>query len=147
MEIRIDRAWKREGYTISRLYIDGERICDALEDTDRGLRQSMGLEQLKKLKVYSRTAIPTGRYRVIMSHSPKFGKVLPEVLDVPAFSGIRIHSGNTPADTSGCVLPGLNQRKGQVLYSTKYTRIVIAKIEAAIAGGEAVWLVVGEGAS
>jgi acylphosphatase len=91
MEITLDRAWKKDGYTISRLFINGERICEALEDTDRGLKQSMSLEEIKKLKIYGKTAIPSGRYKVVMSYSPKFGKVLPEVLDVKGYSGIRIH--------------------------------------------------------
>lgn len=143
MEIRIDRAWKKDGYTISRLFIDGERICEALEDTDRGLRQDMPIEEIRKRKVYGRTAIPMGRYRVIMSLSPKFGKVLPEVLDVPGFVGIRIHSGNVPGDTAGCVLPGRNTEKGKVLQSTKYTGIVIDRINEAIRNGNDVWLKVG----
>lgn len=143
MEIRIDRAWKKNGYTISRLFIDGERICEALEDTDRGLRQDMPLEEIRKQKVYGRTAIPMGRYRVTMSFSPKFGKVLPEVLSVPGYTGIRIHSGNTAGDTAGCILPGLNTEKGKVLQSTKYTGIVIDRINAARSKGEDVWLKVG----
>lgn len=143
MEIRIDRAWKKDGYTISRLFIDGERVCEALEDTDRGLRQDMPLEEIRKQKVYGRTAIPMGRYRVVMSFSPKFGKVLPEVLSVPGYTGIRIHSGNTAGDTAGCILPGLNTEKGKVLQSTKYTGIVIDRINAARSKGEDVWLKVG----
>lgn len=143
MEIRIDRAWKKDGYTISRLFLDGERVCEALEDTDRGLRQDMPIEEIRKRKVYGRTAIPSGRYRVIMSLSPKFGKVLPEVLDVPGFTGIRIHPGNVPGDTAGCVLPGRNTEKGKVLQSAKYTAIVIDRINAAIRKGEDVWLKIG----
>lgn len=140
MEITLDRAWKKDGYTISRLFINGERICEALEDTDRGLKQSMSLEEIKKLKIYGKTAIPSGRYKVMMSYSPKFKKVLPEVLDVKGYSGIRIHWGNTAKDTCGCVLPGLNQRKGAVLYSTKWTNVIISEISSAIKRGEEVWL-------
>lgn len=140
MEITLDRAWKKDGYTISRLFINGERICEALEDTDRGLKQSMSLEEIKKLKIYGKTAIPSGRYKVVMSYSPKFKKVLPEVLDVKGYSGIRIHRGNTAKDTLGCVLPGLNQRKGTVLYSTKWTNVIISEISSAIKRGEEVWL-------
>lgn len=140
MEITLDRAWKKDGYTISRLFIGGERICEALEDTDRGLKQSMSLEEIKKLKIYGKTAIPSGRYKVVMSYSPKFKKVLPEVLDVKGYSGIRIHWGNTAKDTLGCILPGLNQRKGTVLYSTKWTNVIISEISSAIGRGEEVWL-------
>lgn len=140
MEITLDRAWKKDGYTISRLFIGGERICEALEDTDRGLKQSMSLEEIKKLKIYGKTAIPSGRYKVVMSYSPKFGKVLPEVLDVKGYSGIRIHQGNTAKDTAGCIIGGLNLRKGAVLYSTKWTNVIVSEISSAIKRGEEVWL-------
>lgn len=140
MEITLDRAWKKDGYTISRLFINGERICEALEDTDRGLKQSMSLAEVKKLKIYGKTAIPSGRYKVVMSYSPKFKKVLPEVLDIVGYSNVRIHAGNTAKDTLGCVLPGLNVRKGAVLYSTKWTNVIISEISSAIKRGEEVWL-------
>lgn len=58
------------------------------------------------LKVYGNTAIPSGRYKVQVSYSAKFGKLLPEILNIPNFSGVRIHGGNTPADTLGCILVG-----------------------------------------
>lgn len=140
MEITLDRAWKKDGYTISRLFINGERVCEALEDTDRGLKQSMSLDEIKKLKIYGKTAIPSGRYKVVMSYSPKFKKVLPEVLDIVGYSNVRIHAGNTAKDTCGCVLPGLNVRKGAVLYSTKWTNVIISEISSAIKRGEEVWL-------
>ena len=61
MLITIDRAWKKDGYTISRLYVNGELFgCNTLEDTDRGLSQDMQLEEIKKKKVYGQTAIPIG---------------------------------------------------------------------------------------
>lgn len=140
MEITLDRAWKKDGYTISRLFINGERICEALEDTDRGLKQSMSLDEIKKLKIYGKTAIPSGRYKVVMSYSPKFKKVLPEVLDIVGYSNVRIHAGNTAKDTLGCILPGLNVRKGAVLYSTKWTNVIISEISSVIKRGEEVWL-------
>ncbi len=140
MEITLDRAWKKDGYTISRLFIGGERICEALEDTDRGLKQSMSLEELKKLKIYGKTAIPSGRYRVVMSYSPKFKEILPRLQDVPNYAGILIHRGNTAKDTCGCILPGKNVRKGAVLYSTKWTNVIISEISSAIKRGEEVWI-------
>ena len=62
MEILLKRIARKEKYTIGKFYIDGQYMCDTLEDTDRGLKQSMTLEEIKKIKVYSQTAIPTGRY-------------------------------------------------------------------------------------
>ena len=107
MLITIDRAWKKDGYTISRLYVNGELFgCNALEDADRGLRQDMQLEEIKKKKVYGQTAIPRGSYECVYTYSNRFKKMLPLLKDVPGFDGIRIHSGNSAKDTDGCILVG-----------------------------------------
>ena len=117
MEIKIKRIARMEDYTIGRMYIDGAYFCDTLEDADRGMKQDMPLPELKDIKVAGRTAIPTGKYCVYLTRSPKFGKVLPLIYDVPAFTGIRIHSGNTDEDTQGCILVGENKIVGRVINS------------------------------
>ena len=117
MELKLKRAYKKEDYTIGKLYIDGSYFCDTLEDTDRGMRSDMPLYDLKEIKVAGRTAIPTGKYCVYLTKSPRFGRVLPLIYDVPAFSGIRIHSGNTHIDTQGCILVGQNKIVGRVINS------------------------------
>ena len=117
MELKIKRIARKEDYTIGRMYIDGAYFCDTLEDTDRGMKQDMPLSELKEIKVAGRTAIPTGKYCVYLTRSPKFGKVLPLIYDVPAFTGIRIHSGNTDEDTQGCILVGKNKIVGRVINS------------------------------
>lgn len=117
MELKLTRISKKQDYTIGRMYIDGAYFCDTLEDTDRGMKQDMPLSELKEIKVAGRTAIPTGKYCVYLTRSPKFGKVLPLIYDVPAFSGIRIHSGNTDEDTQGCILVGQNKIVGRVINS------------------------------
>ena len=68
-------------------------------------------------KVYARTAIPCGTYKITMAHSPRFKRVLPYIHDVPHFLGILIHSGNTDADSAGCILVGKNTIKGKVTES------------------------------
>jgi len=108
MELKVKRIAKRDTYTIGKLYVDGEYFCDTIEDRDRGLNDSMSVEEIKKIKVYGETAIPTGRYRVTLSYSVKFKKMLPEILNVKGFTGIRIHSGNTAKDSLGCILVGKN---------------------------------------
>lgn len=117
MEIKVTRFYKGKDYCIGRMLIDGKYVCDVLEDKDRGLSDSMTIEEIKKKKVYGETAIPTGKYKVVLDYSPKFKKILPHVLDVKGFEGIRIHSGNDKEDTFGCLLVGYNRQKGKVLNS------------------------------
>lgn len=117
MELTLKRIAKRPDYTIGRLFVDGEYFCDTLEDTDRGLTQAMATEEIKRIKVAGQTAIPSGKYCVFLTPSPKFGRVLPLVYDVPGFSGIRIHAGNTERDTQGCILVGENKIVGRVINS------------------------------
>lgn len=108
---------RRDKYRISNLYIDDVYFCDVLEDTDRGLKQSMSSEEISKKKIKGQTAIPTGTYEVVITYSNRFKKQLPLLLNVKGFSGIRIHSGNTHKDTEGCLLVGVNKVVGKVLNS------------------------------
>lgn len=117
IKLLIKRIAKKPNYTIGKLYIDDKYFCDTLEDTDRGLKQTDSLEQIKTKKVFGQTAIPTGEYFVNLTYSPKFKRILPVIYDVKGFEGIRIHNGNTPDDTLGCVLVGFNNRKGMVTNS------------------------------
>lgn len=117
MELLLKRIYSGSTYTIGHLYIDGEYFSDTLEDTDRGLSSDMSEEQIKKIKVYGKTAIPKGTYKVEVTYSPKFKRYLPILLDVKGFSGIRVHSGNSAEDTLGCLLVGFNKEKGKVLNS------------------------------
>ena len=127
MEILVKRIAKKPKYTIGKLYIDEQYICDTLEDTDRGLNQNMSLEEIKKKKVYGETAIPTGTYKVDMNTvSPKFknrvwakpyGGKLPRLITVPGYEGVLIHAGNKAEDSLGCVLVGENKVVGQVINS------------------------------
>lgn len=117
MNITLNRIAKKAKYTIGKLYINNQYFCDTLEDTDRGLTQSMTEQQIGSKKVYGETAIPTGTYRIIISYSNKFKKQMPLLLNVPGFAGIRIHSGNTEKDSLGCILVGKNKAVGKVLES------------------------------
>lgn len=117
MELLLIRKCKNDKYTIGHLYVNGDYYCDTLEDTDRGLTDDMSEEEIKRIKIYGKTAIPTGRYKVEVTYSPKFKRYLPILLNTKCFSGIRIHSGNTPEDTLGCLLVGFNKEKGKVLNS------------------------------
>lgn len=127
MKLTLKRIARKEGYTIGRLYIDDAYFCDTLEDRDRGLEQAMPLDMIKRIKVKGETAIPTGTYELSMRHiSPKYsrkkafaftGGVMPRLLNVPGYEGVLIHSGNTAADSEGCILVGENKAVGKVLNS------------------------------
>lgn len=127
MKLQLKRRYKGTNYTIGDLYIDGEWFSNTLEDTDRNLTSTMSKDEIAKVKVYGKTAIPTGTYVVDMNTvSPKFGKrswaqpyegKVPRLQDVPGYEGVLIHPGNTADDTSGCILVGRNKVKGQVVES------------------------------
>ena len=127
MKLTLKRIARKEGYTIGRLYIDDAYFCDTLEDRERGLEQAMPLDMIKRIKVKGETAIPTGTYELSMRHiSPKYsrkkafaftGGVMPRLLNVPGYEGVLIHSGNTAADSEGCILVGENKAVGKVLNS------------------------------
>lgn len=119
MIIKVKRVAFKKDYTIGKLYIDGKYVCDTLEDRDRGLDDSMNEEDIKKKKVYGETAIPYGTYKVSITYSNKFKKMLPLIESVKGFSGIRIHSGNTAKDSLGCILVGENKEVGKVINSRK----------------------------
>lgn len=117
MDLKLIRRYRNDKYTIGDLYIDGVWFSNVLEDTDRGLSSDMTEEEIKKIKVYGKTAIPTGRYKIEVTYSPKFKRHLPLLIGVKGFTGIRIHSGNSAEDTLGCLLVGFNKEKGKVLNS------------------------------
>ena len=114
MRLTLKRIANKDNYCIGHLYINGKYFCDTLEDHDRGLDDSMTLEDILKLKKYGETAIPTGIYNVLLTYSPKYKKVMPLINNVKGYSGIRIHSGNTAKDTLGCLLVGKNTKVGMV---------------------------------
>jgi hypothetical protein len=145
MKLVIDRKWKKQKYTISNLFINGEWFCNVLEDKDRGLKDSMSVYEIKCLKQWNTTAIPSGTYKVTLDIiSPKFstksfykevcGGKLPRLLDVKCFDGILIHAGNNEKHSSGCLLVGHNKIKGQLVdskdtFKALYKRLKEAKVK------------------
>lgn len=96
MELTLNRIFLGSSATIGELLVNDKHLCDTLEDRVRPEGE----------KVYGKTAIPEGTYEVKLTYSPRFKKILPEILNVPNFSGIRIHTGNSSKDTEGCILVG-----------------------------------------
>jgi len=131
MELKLKRIARKDTYTIGKLYVNGEYFCDTLEDKDRGLNSSMSIKEISKIKVYGKTAIPTGTYTIIWSYSNKFKKPMPLLLNVPGYSGVRIHSGNTAQDTLGCILCGKNTIVGKVTNSRVYTNKLYSIVKSA----------------
>lgn len=124
MNIQLKRRYIGEGYTIGTLSIDGQYFCDTLEDA------------VRQVKVYGKTAIPYGRYNIILNVSPRFGRILPRLIDVPQFDGVLIHRGNTAEDTAGCILVGENKVKGKVINSTPYEIGLVKMMQEAFDRGE-----------
>lgn len=139
MILTLKRRFKGPNYTIGTLSIDGEWFSDTLEDPDRDLNQN-GKFDNGEFKVYGNTCIPYGKYKIVLNYSNKFKRVLPLLLDVPNFEGIRIHRGNTPKDTLGCILVGENKIKGQVINSTIYEQTLISILQSEIKTNREVWI-------
>lgn len=151
MELILERIAKRRTYTIGRLYIRRQVVdeyltgtaddyfCDTLEPTWRDYKNGA-------YKVKGRSAIPEGRYAVVISYSPKFKQWLPILLGGPEFNrkwqGIRIHAGNTAQDTEGCILVGKNKLVGPVVDSRIWIHRLKQKIVEAKGRGEPVWLTI-----
>lgn len=137
MELTLIREPTCEGFTRGELFIDGIPECFTLEDEVRTFKEVPGA-----------TAIPPYlgqepiRYRVALTKSPRFGKVLPEILNVQDFRGVRIHSGNTAADSEGCLLVGQRQGKAAVFDSKAAMLELMAALSSAVEAGEQIWLTI-----
>ena len=133
MELTLQRIAKDKNYTLGKLSIDGDFFCHTLEPTWR---------KAEARKVPGKTAIPAGRYPVVITLSPKFKQWLPLLLHVPNFTGIRIHAGNTAKDTNGCILVGENTSKGVLSDSRLWVERLKRRIVDAKERGEGVWITV-----
>ncbi len=147
MRLKVDRAWKKDTYTISKFFINGKRYYEMLEDKDRGLKQTDSLEKIKDVKVAGETAIPRGTYKVTLGVvSPKYAAVkwykdfcggrMPRLLNVPGWDGILIHPGNTALDSWGCLICGRNTVKGKVTSSRDVFKTIYKQMKSAWDKGE-----------
>lgn len=106
MELEVRRKQFTDKSTIGELWINGSFYCYTLEDVDRGLIKTQPLTEIAQKKLFGVTAIPLGKYELAMTFSNRFQQYMPQVLNVPCFEGVRIHSGNTAEHTEGCLLVG-----------------------------------------
>lgn len=118
MKMKLKRTFKGAEYTIGKLYLNDEYFCDTLEDVVRP----------EGRKIAGKTAIPAGEYKVVLTESKRFKKLLPLLINVPNFTGVRIHSGNTHHDTEGCILVGENKVKGRVINSRATMNRLMAQL-------------------
>lgn len=128
VNVEVERAWKKADYTIGRFFVNGTRFHESLEDPDRGLDSAMSLDQIKAAKVYGQTAIPVGTYKLILSVYPKYkdrswakkyNGLVPELIGVPGYSGVRIHPANNASEIEGCIAVGENKVRGGIINSQK----------------------------
>jgi hypothetical protein len=111
--------------TIGFLACNGRLVCWTLEDV---IREQSGVP-VAQWKVPGQTAIPSGRYQVKVTLSPRFKRPLPLLYRVPGFEGIRIHAGNSAADTEGCILVGLTRDGQRIRDSRKALEAVMALMQ------------------
>jgi len=119
MKLHLKRLHRTDNSTIGELTIDGKFECYTLEDIERDV------------KVKSETAIPKGTYKVIINQSNRFKRLMPLLLNVPNFEGVRIHAGNSNHDTEGCILVGQNRSVDYITKSRKAYEILFAKMKLA----------------
>lgn len=141
MDLRLERLWPKATYTIGRLYVNNEFFSNTLEDRVVDKNKN-GVFDGDEKKVYGESAIPYGTYKVIYNYSPKFKRNLPRLLDVPHFEGILIHSGNTAADSAGCILVGNNTEIGKLTNSRATSDKLNKVIEAAQKRGESITITI-----
>ena len=124
MELNVKRTDLSENSTIGELSVDGQFECYTLED------------KVRPVKIKGVTAIPAGRYEVIINYSQRFNRQLPLLMNVPDFEGVRIHPGNTAADTEGCILVGQTKGEGFVGQSRLAFEQLFNKLQAASVTGK-----------
>lgn len=134
MKLTLHRLPSSENCTLGTLYVDGDEQCYTCEDV---VREVEG-QPVKEWKIAGETAIPRGTYEVIINHSVRFKRELPLLLNVPGFTGVRIHPGNTAEDTEGCILVGEKLGTDAVLESRKAFTELMLRLQDAIAAGEKV---------
>ena len=151
MNLKLIRTRFEEEYTEGELYIDGKYFCKTLEDKDRGVSNNMSIEEIKSIKVYGKTAIPTGIFKINMNiKSPTFSKkayyrdfcdgFLPRLEKVNGFTGILIHRGKTHKNTLGCILVGKDVNNGVLSNTQEVFEELYGLLDKANKNKEEIWI-------
>jgi hypothetical protein len=119
MKIKVVREVFTDKSTIGSLYLNDVFFCYTLEDKDRGLDQSQSVFTIQAKKLFGITAIPYGKYQLIVNKSPKFGRLLPRLQGIKGFDGVLIHRGNSAEHSHGCILVGYKKGTDCIMESTK----------------------------
>jgi hypothetical protein len=138
MNLVLNRSQSHAGATLGKLYANDKFLCHTLEDEIREVFDT----PISQWKIKGKTAIPAGRYRVTLENSPRFGPETLTIHDVPGFQFVRIHAGNTAADTEGCPLLGMTATDRSLVAGTSRPAVALVKtvVRQAIAQGEDVWI-------
>jgi len=140
MELKLIRETYSKKSTIGVLRINGTFFCYTLEDVCRDLNRDGDLKDAGEEKVHGKTCIPAGRYQVIINMSNRFKKLMPLLLKVPGFEGIRIHNGNTPEHTEGCPLVGSTKAMDFVGNSKDTFEKLMLRLKMGVKPGEEIWI-------
>jgi len=136
MRLLLERVQLSSDCTIGSLQVDGDFECWTLEDVVREVKG----QPVASWKIPGQTAIPYGTYQIDITMSARFKRLLPILLNVPGFDGIRMHPGNVPANTDGCLLPGLDRHTGSVGRSQLAFDALFAKLRAAKSLGQKIFI-------
>lgn len=128
MKLKLKRVYFNDKYTIGKLYICDEYFCDTIEDVNRDLNKDGDLNDPGESKIMHKTAIPFGSYKVVVNLSNRFKRLLPLLIDVPHFDGIRIHNGVDETSSSGCIIVGKNTEVGKLTKSREYMNLLTDKL-------------------
>ena len=142
MELKLIREHFNERETIGKLYVNDVLFSYTLEPTFRGLNSDMSEDEIRRQKIYGVTAIPEGSYHVILTFSKRFQKILPELLHVKGFTGVRIHAGNYAKNTQGCILLGNYNGGNYVTESQQYIEKLVKMMQGSINDDEGVTITI-----
>lgn len=144
MQLTLKRESRTDTTTIGRLWVNDEKQpqCYVLEDKDRGLSQTDTLKTIAERKVYGKTAIPAGKYEVVITYSERFKQYLPLLLGVPGFAGIRLHWGNDASASLGCLIIGTAKVNDNYVSGSRVAFAALFKRLKAVERKEKIWITI-----